>query len=493
MFVFDVRNKPNRARVVFDLGIPLLAAVFVAGFWQLIVGRNISGGLLVSPIILVLSNAALGIYSRHRLSSGKSKLILLSGSIIFASAILFLLLGEEAGSVFLWATLIWSPLTLPRVFLNYNRRSSSGLISDVVAEKGPVLVIGGAGYIGSTLIDQLVKEGTPVRILDKFLYGRGSLESMLKYKNVEIVDGDVTDLAKLAEAMNGVNSVVHLAGLVGDPACAVDEPFTRHTNVIATRMIYEVGSSLGVRRFIFASSCSVYGTSETEVDETSALNPVSLYAQTKIDSEQELKFLANESLCVTILRFATVFGHSHRPRFDLVANLFTAQAFNDGVITVVGEDQWRPFVHVSDLARAINLVLKANPKTVYRQTFNVGDSDLNLTIGQLAQIVKETVSKVRPVEIIYRRDIVDNRNYHVSFEKIRRALNFRASVGIRAGIEEMVQEFSRGNYRDFREAIYSNLEMTKLAVVDFHNPDNQARLYGPLSAEHAPTKSVVNL
>src|SRR5262249_7356476 len=151
----------------------------------------------------------------------------------------------------------------------------------------------------------------------------------------EVVEGDATDIMKLTEAMSGVSSVVHLAGLVGDPACAVDRSFTRHTNVIATRMLKEVAISMGVPRFVFASSCSVYGASEEEVEETSPLNPVSLYAVTKIDSERELQSLIDETFCVTILRFATVFGHSRRPRFDLVANLFTAQAFNDGRITVM--------------------------------------------------------------------------------------------------------------------------------------------------------------
>src|SRR5216117_663304 len=216
---------------------------------------------------------------------------------------------------------------------------------------GPVLVVGGGGYIGTHVVEQLLAEGWRVRVLDRLLFGKAPLQDFFGNPRFELVEGDATDILKLIEAMQGASAVVHLAGLVGDPACAVDESFTRHANVFATRLIKKAAQSLGVRRFVFASSCSVYGINPAEVSETSEVNPVSLYARTKVESERELLLDANEDFCVTTLRFATVFGHSRRPRFDLVANLFTAQAVNDGRITLMGPGQWRPFVHVRDLAR----------------------------------------------------------------------------------------------------------------------------------------------
>ncbi len=273
---------------------------------------------------------------------------------------------------------------------------------------------------------------------------------------------------------------MHLAGLVGDPACAVDEAFTRHTNIVATRMVKQVAQSLGVSRFVFASSCSVYGVSDVEVSELDDLNPVSLYAQTKIDSERELLHGVPDGFYVTVLRFATVFGHSFRPRFDLVANLFTAQAMHNGRITVVGADQWRPFVHVRDLARAIVTVLEAEPTRVQSQVFNVGDGRLNMTIGQLGELVQRVVGERRAVELQVSENPTDRRNYAVSFAKIRTQLGFQAETDVEAGVREMVAHLAAGDYGDYRTPAYSNLETTRDAVKDFYDPDQAARLYGPL-------------
>lgn len=471
---------PNQARIVYDVAVTAGVTLFLAAFFRLAGDQSISSWFFTSPALILLFNWALGIYNSFRLGSGKQKAGILSLSLVLSALGLYLLSGQLAVSI-LWAVSLWSPLVLPRIFLNLNTRVRSSFVSSAVRGKGPVLVVGGAGYIGSHVIDQLLKDGRPVRLLDTFFYGKGAIEEFLSNPRFELIEGDVTDIMKLTEAMSGVSAVVHLAGLVGDPACAVDEAFTRHTNVIATRMLKEVAISLGVPRFIFASSCSVYGASEEEVSETSPLNPVSLYAVTKIDSERELLSLIDESLCVTILRFATVFGHSRRPRFDLVANLFTAQALSEGKITVMGEDQWRPFVHVRDLARAVVMTLKADPDTVRGQTLNVGDSRLNVTIGQLGKEVHRIVSQERPVEIIVKNDVNDRRNYFVSFKKIKKVLGFEASMTLEDGIAEMVREFKAGSYQHYRDAVYSNLEMTRKVLAEFRDPVHSARLYGPLS------------
>jgi nucleoside-diphosphate-sugar epimerase len=213
--------------------------------------------------------------------------------------------------------------------------------------------------------------------------------------------------------------------------------------------------------------------------EGDALNPVSLYAQTKIDSEGELLFNVPDNFFVTVLRFATVFGHSNRPRFDLVANLFAAQAMMNGVITVIGPDQWRPFIHVRDLARAIVMVLEARPEVVQSQVFNVGDDRLNMTIGQLGELVGRTASAYREVRVQVQDGGQDRRNYRVSFEKIKYALGFEAETPLEAGVREMVEAFSRGAYGDFHDPIYSNVATTRAALSEFYESDT---LYAPRRA-----------
>ena len=273
--------------------------------------------------------------------------------------------------------------------------------------------------------------------------------------------------------------MIYLGGLVGDPACAVDRDFTLHANIIATRMAREVAQSLGVSRFIFASSCSVYGSNDREVREEDAVNPMSLYAETKIDSERELLYSVRDDFFVTILRFATVFGPSPRPRFDLVANLFVAQAMTQGVIAVIGPDQWRPFIHVRDLARAIVMVLEAAPSVVQSQIYNVGDNRLNLTIGELGELVAEVVRGYREVVVTVDPGRGDPRNYKVSFEKIRSHLGFTAELTIADGIRELAQHLDSGQYLDFRDPIYSNLAVTRAALEDFHEATD---LYAPRGA-----------
>jgi nucleoside-diphosphate-sugar epimerase len=474
---------PNEARILFDAatGAAGLLVTLAYGAWVL-GGFNTrdSIGLLPLPLLLLIFNALLGIYSRLRTAAGQTKALVLLAAVA-AAAVLALLLGAPSAPVILWAVIVYPPVALARLLLGLPYGTNTRLAAIAVSHRGPVLVIGGAGYIGSHTVDLLLQAGQPVRVLDRLMYGRKSLAEFLDDKHFELIEGDATDIAKLAQAMKGVSAVVHLAGLVGDPACAVDADFTRHTNIVATRMAKDVANSLGVRRFVFASSCSVYGVSEREAAESDELRPVSLYARTKIDSERELLSTVRDDFFVTVLRFATVFGHSRRPRFDLVANLFTAQALTDGLITVIGPDQWRPFVHVRDLARAVVLVLRADPRVVQSQIFNVGDQRLNMTILQLAEVVREVCSRYRDVSIAVMEDAADRRNYAVSFTKIQTLLGFRAATLMAPGIEELAAALAHGDYGNYRERIYSNAAMTAQALNQFQDPSESARLYAPLS------------
>jgi nucleoside-diphosphate-sugar epimerase len=473
---------PNEARILYDGFVSAAGAATALAFSSLFLHRPslLTIGLHASlPVLLIAFNLALGIYSKLRTAASWRKSVVLLASVLGAAAV-GLGLGIGLASITLWVLLVYAPLTLPRLVLELPYTRNPKLSSIAVSRHGPTLVIGGGGYIGSSTVELLLQKGRRVRVLDRLMYGREPLAEFAGRPDFELIEGDVTDIAKLTEAMRGATAVVHLAGLVGDPACAVDPEFTRHTNIIATRMAKDVAQAMGIRRFVFASSCSVYGVSQREVCETDQLNPVSLYAQTKIDSERELLAGLRDDFYTTILRFATVFGDSRRPRFDLVANLFTAQAMTDGLVTVIGPNQRRPFVHVRDLARAIVMVLDADPLQMQNQVFNVGDKRLAMTILQLAERVRGVCKRFRNVELSVTDNPQDRRTYAVCFDKIRSVLGFESETLLEPGIEEMALAFQNGRYGHYRDQIYSNVEMTARALSMFQDPVELSRLYGPL-------------
>ena len=321
-----------------------------------------------------------------------------------------------------------------------------------------VLVTGGAGYIGNILVEKLLDRGYKVRVLDLMLFGDNALEPLKDNENLEIMRGDIRHIRDLTYAIKGVNTVIHLAGIVGDPACSVNEQATQSVNVEATKAIMEICKYHGVERIIFASSCSVYGASKLPwVNEGSFLNPVSLYAKSKIDSEQIILNSANyfdkDRITPVILRFATVFGWSRRMRFDIVVNLLTAKAIIDKEITIYGGDQYRPFVHVQDVADACIAAFEAEKELVDRQIFNVGDNDLNYRISE----VGETVAKIVPdAEVKYIKYKEDDRTYRVSFDKINYVLGWKAKWGLEDGIKEMKKMIEELGIRDYRKDKYRN-------------------------------------
>lgn len=481
---------PTESRLLFDFATGVGALAVAVLFHIVFVSRGLTGRVYLPflPVAFIVVNAAVGIYTSLQKASIRTKI-----KTLVVTALCVVLGGRLCGIpwdvVSFWGILTIPTTALARFFLGlpYSRHKNLSFIAS--NRRGPVLVIGGAGYIGSPTVDLLLRQGFRVRVLDRFMYGRESLAEFVSNPDFELIEGDVTDIAKLTFATRGTSAVVHLAGLVGDPACALDAQFTRHANVVATRMAKDVAVSLGVSRFVFASSCSVYGVSDREVSETDQLNPVSVYAQTKIDSERELLWNTPDGFFVTILRFATVFGHSRRPRFDLVANLFAARALVDGVIPVIGPQQQRPFIHVQDLARAIVAVLQADSYDMQSQIFNVGDRRLNMSILQLAETIQKLVRPYHDVEISINENPEDRRSYAVSFEKIRQKLGFEASTLMDEGITEILANFRARKYRDYRDPAYSNVLTTSKALIDFYSPDEMARLYGPLDGRRVETKS----
>jgi len=317
-----------------------------------------------------------------------------------------------------------------------------------------VLVIGGAGYIGSALLPQLLEHGYRVRVLDLLLFGEGPIREFLDHPDVELVRADFRQVDRVVEAMQGVNAVVHLGGLVGDPACSLDANLTTEVNLGFTRVIAEIAKGAGVSRFVFASSCSVYGASDEVLDENSQLNPVSLYARSKIASENVLFEMAGPGFVPTMLRFGTIYGISGRLRFDLVVNLLSAKAVTEGRITVFGGDQWRPFLHVADAARAVTMVLRAPVERVRNEIFNVGSDEQNATLGDVGHVVQRVVPDA---EYIDSGHDGDRRNYRVNFAKIRGRLGFTPEWTVEAGVRQVVTALRDGSIRDYRDPSYSNV------------------------------------
>jgi nucleoside-diphosphate-sugar epimerase len=316
-----------------------------------------------------------------------------------------------------------------------------------------VLVIGGAGYIGSALLPLLLEQGYKVRLLDILMFGREPIRQVLDHPNLEVIEGNFQDVVTAYQAMQGVDSVIHLGAIVGDPACNLNEELTIDVNLISTRVLAELAKSAGVRRFIFASSCSVYGASDDLLDESSPVQPISLYGHTKSASEQVLLSLADENFSPILLRFATIFGLSGRTRFDLVVNLLAAKAKIDSEITVFGGNQWRPFVHVQDAARSVAAVLKAPLNTVANQVYNVGSNDQNYTILQIGELIRE---QVVGAELIHTADDTDNRNYRVCFDKIHSDTEFQAEWTVEQGVQQVLEAIAAGEIHNYTDSRFSN-------------------------------------
>ncbi len=320
-----------------------------------------------------------------------------------------------------------------------------------------ILVTGGAGYIGSTLVPRLLSRGHAVRVLDLLCHGGESLLPVWSHPAFELRRGDVRDSATVAAALTGMDAVVHLAAIVGDPACARDPETARSTNLDASLDLLQAAQKAGVSRFIFASTCSNYGRMDDPsllVDENSDLRPISLYAETKVAVEQELLAAASDSgLCATPLRLATVFGVSPRMRFDLTVNEFAMELAMQHRLVVFGERFWRPYVHVRDVARAVETVLESPRDRVAGRVFNVGATDENYRKQEIVDLVRSEIPDA-DVEYVHRDE--DPRDYRVSFARINSELGFFPSRSVADGIHEVVQLVRTGLLENVASPRYRN-------------------------------------
>lgn len=310
-----------------------------------------------------------------------------------------------------------------------------------------ITVLGGLGYIGSHLLSMLSKKGYIVKNLDCEMFGKEHIKEVIDLPNVTHIKGNICNAVDLIRSIEGSDCVIHLAGLVGDPACALDEEQTWLYNLQSSNLITDICNHYGVKKLIYASSCSVYGAAPSDIllNEGSYLNPVSLYARTKIDSERI--FFQEFTGCCTVLRLATVFGASERMRFDLVTNLFSIQALKKGSVSVFGGTQYRPFIHCEDVARAFLTVLEhEEQEKIQNQVFNISCESVN--IKDLAKIV---VEKVPSSELEYVETKEDDRNYKVASDKARWLLNFTPKYNLSSGVSHMLEFIKKKQFIDWEE------------------------------------------
>lgn len=324
-----------------------------------------------------------------------------------------------------------------------------------------VVVTGGAGYVGSVLLRALLQEGYKVICIDSLKFGGRVLDSIWGNPSFSFIKADITDYNHVDSIIDTSKcfAIVHLAAIVGDPACKLKPELARRTNLDASTHLLDRAIESGIARFIFASTCSNYGKmkeSGSYVDESSPLAPVSLYAKLKVEFEDILLNRINkrETFSPTALRFATVFGISPRMRFDLTVNEFTKELALGRELVVFGEQFWRPYCHVSDFSKAIILILRAPKDKVAYNVFNVGDYSQNYT---KKMIVDELLKQIPEGRVKFVHKDEDPRDYRVRFDKIKNKLGYRISKTVPEGINEVLTALRFGVIENPDDQRYYNI------------------------------------
>jgi len=303
-----------------------------------------------------------------------------------------------------------------------------------------VLVTGGAGYIGSVLIRKLLARGYKVKCLDRCIFGKDSLKEVEGNKNLEIIEGDTRSFNP--NIFNDVSVVVDLAAIgQPDPQELIDPSLFYDINYVGSVRVATLSKARGVERYIFASTCSVYGFQTKVVDESSKLNPVDIYARTKAQVEKTIFQFLDKDFSVTALRFGTLYGLSPKMRFDLVANTMTLSLFRNNKIMIGGDGtQVRPIVHVKDVADAIIKVIEAEKEKVSGEIFNVGSNEQNYTMLELADLI----GSIKPGCKKEFFGEVDKRSYRVNFDKIAKTLGFKPKYTPEKAAKEIYEALESG-------------------------------------------------
>jgi len=319
-----------------------------------------------------------------------------------------------------------------------------------------LLVTGGAGYVGAELVPQLIRKGYRVKVLDLFLYGEDIFENRdLDYSQLELIKGDIRDQQLLKKSLVDVDAVIHLACISNDPSFDLNPNLGKSINLDAFRPLVEISKSAGVKRFIYASSSSVYGVKdEPNVTEEMKLDPLTDYSKFKAECEKILAEYESESFTTVTVRPSTVMGYSHRQRLDVVVNILTNHAFHNRLIKVFGGQQLRPNIHIDDMVELYLLLLEAPKDKIAGKIYNGGWE--NYKVEDIASIVKKVIGDDVKVEFV---PTDDNRSYHVSSEKIKKELGFVAQKSIEDAVKDLQRAFKEGRLKNsFDEKKYYNIK-----------------------------------
>jgi len=322
-----------------------------------------------------------------------------------------------------------------------------------------LLVTGGAGYIGAVLVPELLEEGHHVTVFDAFLYGTDPKSDPIVHERCDKIVGDIRDFSLMDEALRdgGFDAVIHLAAISNDPSSELDHEVTETVNLRAVNHLMHAAKRVGVGRFLYASSASVYGVKDDEnVTEDLSLDPITIYAKCKADGEDILNELVDDTFVGVSVRSATVCGYSPRLRLDLTINLLTDQALTDGRIRVFGGAQMRPNVHIRDLTAFYRMLLDAPVDKISGRAFNV--SRQNESVMGLAEMIRDELDPSLPIETVPSND---PRSYHLSAERARKELGFEAKHDLVTAVRELREAYRSGEVTDSQSSIYRNVVWMK--------------------------------
>jgi len=317
-----------------------------------------------------------------------------------------------------------------------------------------ILLVGGAGYIGTVLTKYLLLKGFNVKCFDALIYSQKKcIEPILKNKSYEFILGDIRDESAIKKIISKINYVVILAGLVGDPITAKYPEESEEINLYAIKNLIKKFEGKNIKKVIFISTCSNYGIidEKSSADENHILNPLSSYAKHKVEIENYIMGLKNQiDYSPTILRFATAFGLSPRMRFDLTVNHFTKEIVNKKLLNIFDQNTWRPYCHVNDFARLIEITINASKEKTHFQIFNAGSDENNFT---KKSIIDEIIKIIPSKNFHYEKNDRDKRNYKVNFNKVKKILNFKAKYNLQYGIKEISNAIKSDFFPDQKKNI----------------------------------------
>ena len=321
-----------------------------------------------------------------------------------------------------------------------------------------ILIIGGGGYVGSQLVPDLLKLNYKVDVYDLFIYGQDVLD---KNSNLKLIKGDIRNIDKLSKIIKAYDAVIHLACISNDPSFELNPKLGKSINLDCFRPLIEICKNSKVKRFIYASSSSVYGIKkEKNVSENLSLEPLTDYSKFKAECEKILLEYKDEEFETVIVRPATVCGYAKRQRLDVVVNILTNLAFNQRKIKILGGEQLRPNIHIKDMSRIYIKILKSEKQLVNGEIFNAGYD--NMSVNEIGNSVKKVIGEDVKIE---RQETNDNRSYHISSEKIKKTLNFEPKYSVEDAVVDLKQAFEENKLpNSLNNSIYFNIK--KMQEID---------------------------